>query len=146
MTTEGALVWIAICQTIFALAGLAAAIAIIYGIFAFKHLASSKIDDAMARIQPVVDQAKSVAEQARDTAERVSSKVDSIMEKAEITADRVGDRVQALSERVEEAVSPQVITAAGLVSAAVKFFQIYRDLNTRRPGPHDQASETEAHT
>ena len=64
-------------------------------------------------MQPVVDQAMSIAEQAKETAEKVSDKVDSIMTKAEDTADKVTDKVQSVSDKVEEAVNPQSSQSRG---------------------------------
>ena len=83
----------------------------------------------MAKVQPVVDQAKSIAEKAKETADSVAEKVDSIVAKAEDTADRVSEKVQSVSDKVEEAVSPQVVATAGLVGAIVKCVEIYHDVS-----------------
>lgn len=128
MSNQVSLTIIAICQMIFALGGLLTAIALIYVLLSFKNMVSRKIDDAMASVQPVMDQAKSIAEQAKETADKVSVKVDAIMSKAETTANSVSEKVSTVSSRVEEAVNPQVATAAGIVGTAMKCYQLYRDL------------------
>ena len=128
MTTETSVGIIAVCQLIFAVVGIAAVLAIIWGVFALKKFANKKADEVMERLQPIVDQAKQVAEKANQTAENVSKKIDSIASKAENTAEEVTDKVKGVSEKVEQAVSPQVVAAAGAVSAAVKCFEIYRDV------------------
>ena len=50
------------------------------------------------------------------------------MSRMESTVDAVGDKVEAISVKVEEAVSPQVIAAAGIVGTAAKAAQIYHDI------------------
>ena len=126
-SSDASLMIIAICQMVFAFIGIVVAAALIYAIFAFKGMISQKVDEAMAKVQPVMDRAESIAQQAKETADKVSEKMDAIATKAEVTADKVGDRVQAVSEKVESAVNPQLVTVAGLVGAAAKCFQIYQD-------------------
>ena len=132
MSNQVSLTIIAVCQIILTAAIFIAVAGLIYAIFAFKKMISDKIDEAMGRVQPVVDQARGIAEQARDTAEKVSNKVDSIMMKAETTADRVGEKVQSVSERVETAINPQVAAAAGIVGSAVKCVQLFNDITKIR--------------
>ena len=137
---------IAVCQVIMAAAGLIAVAGLVFAIFAFKGMISSKIDEVMSKVQPVMDRAESIAKQAQETAEKVSDKVDAIMTKAEETADTVGERVQSVSTKVEEAVSPQVVAVAGVVGTAVRCIQLYNDIvKTRCPatgnGPCEPESE-----
>lgn len=128
MNEGTALTTIAICQLIMTAAGVVAVAGLIYAIFAFKKMISNKIDEVMDRVQPVVDRAESIAQQAKDTAEKVSEKVDSIMARAESTADTVSTRVESVSSKVEQAVNPQVVAVAGMVGTAVKVMQLYRDI------------------
>ncbi|MCL5104652.1 MAG: hypothetical protein M1133_11155 [Armatimonadetes bacterium] len=140
MSNTTALTIIATCQLIMTAAGVVAVGGLIYAIFAFKGMISSKIDEALSKVQPVIDRAESVAEQAKETAEHVSGKVDAIMAKAEETADTVGDKVQSVSTKVEEAMNPQVVAVAGVVGTAVRCLQLYSDIvKARRPGngPHE---------
>lgn len=132
MPTQTSLMIIAICQMVFALVGVVVVIALIWAVRSFKKMISNKMDEAMGRVQPVVDQARSIAEQARETAESVGRKVDTIMAKAEDTADRIGEKVQTVSSRVEEAVNPQVAAAAGVVGAIMKAVQLYQDVSAMR--------------
>ena len=134
---------IAICQIIMTAAGFIAVIAFVYAIFAFKALISRKINEVMGKVQPVVDQAMSIAEQAKETAEKVSDRVDSIMTKAEDTADKVTDKVQSVSDKVEEAVNPQIVTIAGIVGTAARCVQIYKDIMDvrKQSGPAYQGSK-----
>lgn len=135
MTQEASLTTIAICQILFAVLFFAAVIALIYALLALKRTINQKFDDAMNRVQPLVDsarsvveQAQSVAEQANRTVETVSAKIDSIASRAENTADRVGSSVESVTAKVEEAMSPQVVAAAGIAGSAVKCLQLYRDI------------------
>jgi|YNPBryantNP2012_1023418.scaffolds.fasta_scaffold29409_2 hypothetical protein len=128
MSADASLTMIAICQLVTTLAGVAAVVGLIYAIVSFKRMISRKIDEVMAKVMPVVDQAKLIAEGARETAQKVGDKVDSIMTKAENTADQLTDRMQRISTKVEEAVSPQVVAAAGIVSGVMKAMQICRDI------------------
>ena len=142
MTTESAVTIIAICQLILTVAGIALVIGIIYAVFALKKMVSTKVDEAMAKVQPIVDQAKSIADKAKETADSVSAKVDSIAAKAEDTAEKVSDKVQSVSNKVEEAVSPQVVAAAGLVGAVVKCVELYHDISKMgRPKPAAESDE-----
>ena len=134
MSGSVSLTLIAVCQVLTTLAAMAAAAALIYAVFAFKRLVDHKVEDALNRVQPIVDQARSVAEQARETAENVSEKVGSIVSRAESTVGLVGDRVDSLSAKVEEGMSPQLITVAGIVGTAVKCAQIYKDIITTKQG------------
>lgn len=120
-------------------AGLVAVLALVYAIFAFKNMLSSKIDEAMSKVQPVVDRAESIAQQAKETAEKVSDKVDSIMTRAESTADTVSSRVESVSSKVEEAVNPQMVVVAGVVGTAVKCLQLYHDIAKIR---HENSGST----
>lgn len=135
MTQEASLTTIAICQILFAVLFFAAVIALIYALTALKRMINQKLDEAMNRVQPVVDrahsvveQAQSVAEQANRTVETVSAKIDSIAARAETTADRVGSSVESVTARVEEAMNPQVVAAAGIAGSAAKCLQLYRDI------------------
>jgi methyl-accepting chemotaxis protein len=128
MTVSQGVTTIAICMIILTVAGSAAAVALIYGILTIKSVIKNKIDEAMAKIEPVVEQAKSIAEQARHTAESVSAKVEAIAAKAEDTANKVGDKVQSVSEKVENAINPQIVTAAGIVGTVARCVKIYKEL------------------
>lgn len=127
MSTVVSLTTIAICMIILTAATFLMTAGLVIAIFAFRKMISRKIDEAMDKVQPVVDQAKAIAEQAKNTTDRVSEKVDSIAAKAETTAERVGDKVQSVTEKVEESMSPQVMVAAGLIGTALRAFQIYRE-------------------
>lgn len=128
MSTEHALSTIAICQLITTIMVFLTAGALIAVIFLFKRMVSQKADELMSRVQPIVDDAKAVAEQAKETAEKVSEKVDSIMTKAEDTADKVTTRMDSVTAKVEEAVSPQAATVAGYAVAAMKAFQLFQQV------------------
>ncbi|MCL5104129.1 MAG: hypothetical protein M1133_08440 [Armatimonadetes bacterium] len=143
MSTDTALTTIAICQLVMVVAGVVAVGGLIYAIFAFKGMISSKIDEAISKVQPVMDRAESIAEQAKETAEKVSDKVDAIMAKAEETADTVGDKVQSVSTKVEEAMNPQVVAVAGVVGTAVRCLQLYRDIVKVRHAGGDGPGEPE---
>ena len=144
MSDSASLTAIAICQIVTTIAGLASVAVLIYAVVTFKRLINRKADEAMNRVQPIVDQAKSIAEQARDTAEKVSEKVDTMVARAETAVGRVGDSVESVSARVEEAVSPQMITVAGIVSTAVKCAQIYKDIMSAKQGPDGAESPRES--
>lgn len=144
MSSDVSLTIIAICQLVATVAVAALAGALVWAVFKFKRMISDKIDEAMAKVQPVVDQAQHIAEQAKATADNVSTKVDAIMAKAEDTADQIGCRVQAVSEKVEDAINPQVAAAAGVVGAVVKAVQLYQDVNSirKRDGQTEQEERT----
>jgi methyl-accepting chemotaxis protein len=128
MSREASLAIIAICQLIATVAIVVAAAGVIALIFCFKRMVNRKIDEILGRVQPIIDEAKAITEQARQTAEKLSDKVDSIMTKAEDTASKVTDRMDSVSAKVAEAVSPQAATFAGYATAAVKAFRLFQQL------------------
>ena len=143
MSSSTSLTIIAICQLLSVIAAIVAVGAMVWVFFAFKKLVSKKIDEAIGLVKPVADQAKSIAEQARKTADTACERVDTMMSRMESTVDTVGDKVEAVSAKVEEAISPQMIAAAGVVGTAAKAAQIYRDIKkvsqeSKKPDACDQ--------
>lgn len=132
MSSSASLTTIAVCQIILTAATFILTGVLIYAMFAVTKILSAKIDYAMSRIQPVLDKAESIAEQAKDTTQRVSGKVDSIVSKAETTAEKVSEKVEEVSSKVDEAVTPRIAAVAGLAEAAAKLFQAYRELKNLR--------------
>jgi len=128
MSTTTSLGIMAICQLIATVAILVAAAGLVCAIILFKRMISAKIDEMMNRVQPILDQTKDIARQAKETAEKVSEKVDSIMTKADDTAGKVADRMDSVTAKVEEAVSPQAATFAGYAAAALKAVQLFQKL------------------
>lgn len=135
---------IAACQALQTLAALAAVAVLIYGVVSLKRLVNSKVNEAIGKIQPIVDQAQSIAEQARDTAEKVSEKVDAMVTRAETTVERVGEKVDSISAKVEEGISPQVVTVAGIVGTAVKCAQIYKDIVSAKQASQERTPPEES--
>lgn len=144
MQQDTSLTIIAICQLITTAAGVVAVVAMVYAILAFKKMISTKIDEAMSRVQPVVDRAESIAQSAKETAEKVSEKVDHIMDRAESTAESVSGKVESVSTKVEEAMNPQVVAIAGVVGTAVRCVQLYRDILQIRQGTVPEEPEKPA--
>jgi len=128
MSGSTSLTIIAICQLLTTIAGIVAVGAMVWIFFAFKKLVTKKIDQAMGMVKPIADEAKAIAEHARKTADTACERVDTMMSRMESTMDTVGDKVEAVSAKVEEAISPQMIAAAGIVGTAAKAAQIYRDI------------------
>ncbi|MCX6343819.1 MAG: hypothetical protein NT018_01945 [Armatimonadetes bacterium] len=144
MSESTSLSIIAVCQLFLTAGVVVAALAIIYAIFAFKKMISTKIDEVMDKVQPVVDRVESIAQQAKETAEKVSVKVDSIMTKAESTADSVGNTVQSVSEKVNEAVSPKMAAAVGVAGTALKVMQLYQGISKIKQAHAPETKEPKA--
>lgn len=125
MTQEQSLEMIAWCQLACAIGAVGFLIALIYLIASIRKTIDTKINEAMSKIEPIVTQAKAVAEQTRETVETIGTKVDSIANKAESTASKVGDTVQLLSGKVDQAVTPKVAATIGLAGAAIKLVELY---------------------
>jgi len=132
MSSEASLTTIAVCQLITTLMIFLTTAALIVAIIMFKKMVSAKIEELMNRVQPIVDQTKEIALQAKETAEKVSEKVDSIMTKAESAATKVTDRMDSVSAKVEESVTPQAANIAGYVAAGLKALQLFRDISAVR--------------
>ena len=139
MTTLQSLNAIAICQIIITVLFFITAGAIVFAIVMLKKMLEKKLNQAIAMMQPVVDKAKVVADQAqtiavqaKETTENVSAKVEAMIDKAESTADNVESKIRVASVRVDEALNPQVMTAAGIVGIGLRLFQLYRDITKIR--------------
>jgi methyl-accepting chemotaxis protein len=137
---------IAICMLILTVGTVLATGAIIWLIRGFKKMVGNKVDEAMAKVQPIVDQAQTIANQVGDTTEKLTSAVNTIASKAEETANTVGDKVKIMSEKVEDAVNPQVVTIAGMVGTAARCVQIYHDLVKLREEPKESKISDENKT
>jgi predicted RNA-binding protein Jag len=135
MSTGTSLGIIAVCQLIATIAIIVAAAGLVVAIILFKRMISSKIDEMMNRVQPILDQTKEIAQQAKETAEMVSEKVDSIMTRADNTAEKVSSRMDSVTAKVEEAVSPQAATFAGYAAAALKALQLFQQIAAVKQGP-----------
>ncbi|MGC8863710.1 MAG: hypothetical protein ACP5R5_13175, partial [Armatimonadota bacterium] len=120
MSTEVSLTTIAICQLVAAVAAIVLAVGLLYAAFSLKRLVSRKIDQALAEVRPVAEQARSIAERAARTADSAADKVDSIMTAAEDAATDAGNAVRNVSRKMEEALNPQIVNVAALVAAIVK--------------------------
>lgn len=121
---------IAICQIVTLLAVVVIAAAVVWLIVWLKKFVSSKVDEAMSEVKPIIEQARGIAEQAKSTADTVAERVDSIMSTAEDTVGSVGDTVKSVSGKMEAAVDPRVVNLAGIVGTAAKCVQIARDVKT----------------
>ncbi len=132
MSTQASLTIIAICQILTMLTVVAIGIGLIYVLLKMKKMINDKADEVMGHVQPILDQTQSIAEQARDAAEKVSEKVDSIMSKAEDTASRVSERMDSVTAKVEQSVSPQTANIAGYVAAGLKALQLFKDISATR--------------
>ncbi len=132
MTQEVSLGIMAICQLVSTIAIVALAIGFIYMFFSMKKMVNDRVDEAMTKVQPILDQATAVANQAKATADTIGAKVDSIANKAETTAGKVGDTVQLLSGKVDQAVTPKVAAAIGIAGAAIKLVELYSTINKMR--------------
>lgn len=134
MSSSTSLNIIAICQILLTLGGIVAVAALVYGVLTIKKLITSKVDEALNRVQPIVDQAKSIVDQAHDTTQKVSEKVEAVVNRAESTVDNLTDKVDVLSNKVEQSINPQVIAMAGVVGTAIKCAQIYKETTTSKAG------------
>ena len=141
MSSETSLTTIAICQLVMILAATVLVGVVAWAVFAFKRLVTNKIDEAMAKVQPVVDQAKSIADQAKQTADTVSEKVDSIMTKADDTTSKVTEKVESVSTKLEEALTPQVVTVGGVIGAAAKCVELFKDASKLKKTAEESVSQ-----
>ena len=132
MSQELSLAIMAICQFVSMLAIVALVIGFYIMFIKMKKMVDEKVDEALAKVQPILDQATAVANQAKATADTIGAKVDSIANKAETTAGKVGDTVQLLSGKVDQAVTPKVAAAIGIAGAAIKLVELYSTINKMR--------------
>ncbi len=115
---EWTLVTIAICQIIITATIFLAAAALVIAVFMIKNMINRKIDEAMGKVQPIINQAKAISEQARETVDEVSAKVDSIMTRVESTTGEVSSKVDSIMAKVDDTVdniSGQVNSTVGSI-------------------------------
>jgi len=132
MNQETSLAIMAICQLVSMVAIVALVIGFYIMFIKMRKMIDEKVDEALAKVQPILDQATAVANQAKATADTIGAKVDSIANKAETTAGKVGDTVQLLSGKVDQAVTPKVAAAIGIAGAAIKLVELYSTINKMR--------------
>ncbi|MCE5321749.1 hypothetical protein LLG46_00370 [bacterium] len=101
---EWTLVAIAICQIITTALVLLTAAALVVGIILIRNAINRKVDEAMAKVQPIINQAKAVSEQVRETVDEVSAKVDSIMASVQSTTGEVTSKIDSIVARVDDTV------------------------------------------
>lgn len=145
MTEQASLTVIAVCQIILVVLLFAAVAAILYALFAVRQTINQKVDEAMQRIEPVLEHTKAVVEQARSAAECANRTVEGVSERVDAIVSRAQDTAESVTAKLEQAVSPQVIAAAGAAGTVLKCVQLYRDiLELRRVASRQEREETAA--
>lgn len=128
MTQEQALTMMAWCQLVSAIGMVCVFVALIYLIKTTKKYLDLKVNEILAKLEPVVQQAKAVTEQAKETVDLVGTKIDSITDKADTAVTKVGHTVQLFSGKLEKAVTPKVASVLAIVGAATRLLQLYQSI------------------
>lgn len=123
---------IAVCQIIMTAMFFLVSAALIVVLIWFKGMIERKINDAMARVQPIINQAKAISDDAKETVDKVSSTVDTVMTRVESSAGQVGDRLDSIMEKVE--------TASGQINTTLE--NITSQVNTTVGSIMDRADNT----
>lgn len=124
MTPEASLTIIAICQLLGAIAFVALVIAIIVVIKKAKTALDSKTKEIMDKVDPIIQDAKRISAQTKETVDTVAARVDSVAGKVEETARNISDRVDSVAERVDCAVTPQMTKAVGAAATVAKAVEV----------------------
>lgn len=129
MSTETALGIIAICQLLITIAIIAGTAGVIIALIIFKKVISSKLDQLIGSVEPILEQTRDIAEQAKEATEKLNTTVESILSRADDTAEKLSSRVDSVSAKVAQVVSPKV---ASYAAAAVKGFELIQQVFAAR--------------
>lgn len=110
-----ALMFIVLLNTLF-VAGLAVALFLIH----------KKLDEALAKSEPLLKQVTETLSRVDDTTEKLQVKVDHALAKTTELVDKVSERVDTTTAIAEEAVTEPLIGAASLLAGIQRGLQTYR--------------------
>jgi len=124
MSAETSLGIIAVCSLLSMLAFVGAvAIAIVFG-YRTKRSLEAKGKEIMEKVDPIVQDARSISSQAKDSVDTLAARVDNIAGRVEQTATRLTDHVDSVADRVDNAVTPQMAAAAGTAATVAKVIEV----------------------
>ncbi len=124
MSQEASLTIIALCSLLATFAVVGLVIATIVVARKAKNSLEAKGREIMDKVDPIVQDAKSISSQARDTVDTLAARVDNIAGRVEDTATRLTDHVDSVADRVDCAVTPQMAAAAGTAATIAKVIEV----------------------
>ncbi len=124
MSTETSLAIIAICQLLATIAVVGLVVATILFVRNAKISLEAKGKEIMDKVDPIVQDAKSISSQTKNTVDILAARVDNISGRVEETATKLTDHVDSVAERVDSAVTPQMATAVGTAATVAKVMEV----------------------
>jgi len=124
MSQEASLTVIAICCLLSVAAFVAVVVAAVVFVVKTKRSLEAKGKEIMDKVDPIVQDARAISTQAKETVDGIAARVDSIAGRVEETTTKLTDRVDDISDRVDTAVTPNLVTAVGTAATVAKVVEI----------------------
>ena len=96
------------------------------GLAVALFLIHRKLDEALAKSEPLLKQAAETLSRVDETTEQLQGKVDHVLAKTTELVDKVSERVDTTTAIAEEAVTEPLIGAASIMAGIQKGLQTYR--------------------
>lgn len=97
------------------------------GICVALFLINKRVDEALAKAQPILDRATETLGRVEETTVQLQHKVDQVLDKATELVDQVSERVDTTTAIAEEAVTEPLIGAASLMAGINRGLRAYAE-------------------
>lgn len=97
------------------------------GICVALFLINKRVDEALAKAQPILDRATETLGRVEETTVQLQHKVDQVLDKATELVDQVSERVDTTTAIAEEAVTEPLIGAASLMAGINRGLRAYTE-------------------
>jgi len=99
----------------------------IAGICIALFLVKARLDDALARAEPILNRATDTLARVEETTAHLQQKVDEVLDKTTHLVDQVSERVDTTTAIAEEAVTEPLIGAASLMAGINRGLRAYAE-------------------
>lgn len=97
------------------------------GICVALILINKRVEEALAKAQPILDRATETLGRVEETTVQLQHKVDQVLDKATELVDQVSERVDTTTAIAEEAVTEPLIGAASLMAGINRGLRVYTE-------------------
>jgi F0F1-type ATP synthase membrane subunit b/b' len=97
------------------------------GICVALFLINKRVDEALAKAQPILDRATETLGRVEETTVQLQHKVDQVLDKATELVEQVSERVDTTTAIAEEAVTEPLIGAASLMAGINRGLRVYTE-------------------
>ena len=108
----------------------------IAGMAVFLFLIHRKLDEALARATPVLQQATETLAKVEETTVQLQQRVDTVLDRTTQLVEHVSERVDTTTAIAEEAVTEPLIGAASLMAGIQRGLQVYTERSHEKGEEH----------